>query len=300
VKVARARVWRVNRKLDPDGVEARKKRKFKRRDYANEGANDVWHLDGHEKLARNFKIWIHGAIDGFSRMILYLLVTTSKLPEVVFPAFYNAVQSFDFPRRIRTDKGHETAICVYAMRRHGLKTIAGRSTQNTPIESLWSKLKFLVDQFREALEKLVDSEVLDTSDGIALAAAHRTYVPLIQRALNDWIASVNIRTKAQYPANPNSLFSDNKVGSVSADGLLPQQQYIDEYLAQSDPPEPEDDVGVAYDPASPVQRAQIEATLAEEFGVDLGEIAKRARERYLRDLELTVAVYHQLNPLPAL
>ena len=57
--------------IDPDGVDRRKTmRRLKRQRYATPGPNFLWHVDGWDKLAP-FSIFIHGAVDGFSRRILY-------------------------------------------------------------------------------------------------------------------------------------------------------------------------------------------------------------------------------------
>ena len=43
---------------------------LKRRRYITPGPNFLWHVDGWDKLA-HFGIFIHGAVDGFSRRILW-------------------------------------------------------------------------------------------------------------------------------------------------------------------------------------------------------------------------------------
>ncbi|KAJ8914173.1 hypothetical protein NQ315_016252 [Exocentrus adspersus] len=51
--------------LDPDGVEIRKRKRLRRRQYSSKGANFVWHMDSYDKLKR-YGICINGCIDGFS------------------------------------------------------------------------------------------------------------------------------------------------------------------------------------------------------------------------------------------
>ena len=48
-----------------------------RRVYKVPGANSLWHIDGHHKLVR-WRFIIHGGIDGFSRMIVYLHCSTNN------------------------------------------------------------------------------------------------------------------------------------------------------------------------------------------------------------------------------
>ena len=61
--VARDAVMLALKQLDPYGSVNRSKRKLKRRQYQNPGANFCWHLDGYDKL-KPFGFPIHGCIDG--------------------------------------------------------------------------------------------------------------------------------------------------------------------------------------------------------------------------------------------
>ena len=71
--VSRETVRHVLKLLDPDGVERRSQHKLKWRAYSAKGPNFIWHLDGYDIL-KPFGLCIHGAIDGYSRQILWLEV----------------------------------------------------------------------------------------------------------------------------------------------------------------------------------------------------------------------------------
>ena len=73
----RETVRTILKTLDPDGVERRSKRKLKRRKYYCKGPNYIWHINGYDKL-KPFRFCIHGAIDGYSRRILWLEVGSSN------------------------------------------------------------------------------------------------------------------------------------------------------------------------------------------------------------------------------
>ncbi|XP_014674469.1 PREDICTED: uncharacterized protein LOC106814645, partial [Priapulus caudatus] len=78
--------------MDPEGVAYRKKNCFRRRQYVNKGPNYMWHVDGNGKL-KPYGFAIHGAIDGFSRRILWLEVAaTNKKPELVAKFFLKPVK----------------------------------------------------------------------------------------------------------------------------------------------------------------------------------------------------------------
>ena len=57
--------------LDQEGVDRRTRQRLKRRIYSAKGPNYIWHIDGYDKL-KPFGFCIHGAIDGYSRRILWL------------------------------------------------------------------------------------------------------------------------------------------------------------------------------------------------------------------------------------
>ncbi|CAG9812660.1 unnamed protein product [Phaedon cochleariae] len=57
--------------LDPEGVEFRRKKRLRRRQYRSEGPNYLWHVDSYDKL-KPHDICINVCIDGFSRHIIWL------------------------------------------------------------------------------------------------------------------------------------------------------------------------------------------------------------------------------------
>jgi hypothetical protein len=97
--------------LDPSGTESRRSRRLRRRRYENPGPNFAWHIDGYDKL----KPWgfpIHGAIDGYSRCLLWLEVTRSNnSPDNIASFYLSAVDSISgCPVELITDLGTENSI----------------------------------------------------------------------------------------------------------------------------------------------------------------------------------------------
>jgi hypothetical protein len=79
--------------LDPEGVSQRSMRRFRRRVYSVRGPNDMWHIDGYDKL-KPFGFAIHGAIDGYSRRILWLHVGQSNNdPRIIAQYFVDYIRS---------------------------------------------------------------------------------------------------------------------------------------------------------------------------------------------------------------
>ena len=50
---------------------------------------------------------VHGGIDGFSRLIVFLQCSSNNRSSTVLRAFQNGVQEYGLPERIRSDRGGE-------------------------------------------------------------------------------------------------------------------------------------------------------------------------------------------------
>ena len=86
-------------RVDPHGLEARKRYSIKRRAYCVPYPNALWHLDSHHKLIR-WRLVIHGAIDGFSRLVLYLECANNNQAATVVSMFKKGVSYFGLPKQI--------------------------------------------------------------------------------------------------------------------------------------------------------------------------------------------------------
>lgn len=111
-----------------------------RRTYSVPGPNALWHLDGNHKLI-HWKFVIHGAIDGYSRLITVLKCSSNNRSETDLDYFVYAVQEFGMPSRVRTDHGGEN-VRVWDFMEQNRGTgrssyIAGTSVHNSRIERLW-------------------------------------------------------------------------------------------------------------------------------------------------------------------
>jgi len=137
--------------IDPDGIDLRRRRRLTRRLYRNPGPNFMWHIDSYDKL-KPYGICINGAIDGFSRYVLWLEVyKTSSNPKLIGGYFINTVKAIHgCPKRVRADLGTENGIVKqlqeYMRSQHGddfatQSFIYGSSNHNQRIESWWGFLR---------------------------------------------------------------------------------------------------------------------------------------------------------------
>ena len=108
------------------------------------------HADGNHKLIR-WRFVIHGAIDGYSRMIVFLKCVTNNRADTVLGHFLEAVNRFRCPEKIRTDYGTENIqMARWMLDYHGVEkrpVLTGLSVHNQRIERLWVDVKTYVTQY---------------------------------------------------------------------------------------------------------------------------------------------------------
>lgn len=154
--------------LDPHGVEQRRRNRLLRRRYINPGPNYLWHVDSYDKL-KPYGICINGAIDGFSRCIIWLhAYSTNSNPSVIAGYFIAEVEKRrGTPAMIRSDFGTENGAMANMQRflrwsTHGEDTncfIYGSSNHNQRIESWWCFLrKHHSQQWMNLFQELKDND----------------------------------------------------------------------------------------------------------------------------------------------
>ena len=100
IKVQHRRLKNYIREIDPHNSTLRYAFVVSRRSYSVRGPNSLWHVDGHHSLV-TWGFVIHGRIDGYSRLIVYLLCVTNNYSETVFGIFSEATSQYGIPSRVR-------------------------------------------------------------------------------------------------------------------------------------------------------------------------------------------------------
>ncbi|KAJ3567916.1 hypothetical protein NP233_g6054 [Leucocoprinus birnbaumii] len=128
------------KRVDPVGSLLRHHGAIKRRIYSVRGSNALWHMDGNEKL-RPWGFYVHGCIDGHSRMVIYLECRDNKRAATVERIFMQGVNQNGWPSRMRGDYGTENnGVEMRMITKWGdmhKAFIRGRSVHNVRIERLW-------------------------------------------------------------------------------------------------------------------------------------------------------------------
>lgn len=155
----------------------------------------------------------HGAIDGYSRLILYLQSTTNNLARTVYELFLSAVEKHHLPSRVCSDQGTENIMVAQHMiekrgaERHSM--ITGNSVHNQRIERLWRDMHQSVTVlFYRMFYYLEHHGLLDPLNEVHLWALHYVFVPRINRSLQEFVNGWNnhpLRTAGH--KSPQQLFT---------------------------------------------------------------------------------------------
>ncbi|KAL6459658.1 hypothetical protein MHYP_G00314170 [Metynnis hypsauchen] len=177
------------RRVDPEGsrIRALSAPMVRRRQYSVPFPNAMWHIDGNHKLIR-WRIVIHGGIDGFSRLIVYLSASTNNQTSTVLNYFIAAVNEYGLPSRVRSDKGGENigvAEFMVANRGEGRNShITGRCVHNQKIERLWRDVyEHVLDMFYHIFYNLEAAGQLNPDSDAHIFALHWIFIPHLQRHL---------------------------------------------------------------------------------------------------------------------
>ena len=84
--VSRTRIQRIMQQIDAAGVEYRRREIIERSVYNVSGPLEMFHADANCKLV-NWRIYIHGCIDGFSHYIVYCKATGEKMIQQLLHQF---------------------------------------------------------------------------------------------------------------------------------------------------------------------------------------------------------------------
>ena len=182
--------------FDPEGVELRSRQRLRRRVYRCKGPNYLWHIDGYDKL-KPFGFCVHGAIDGFSRRILWLEVASSNNDPCIVAQYYlDCVRQIEGTARVvRGDRGTENGN-VAAIQRFFRRTAGddfsgeksfmfGKSTSNQRIEAWWGHLrKGCAQWWIQFFKDLRDSGLYSDSDVIQRECLHFCFMDVIQMELH--------------------------------------------------------------------------------------------------------------------
>ena len=190
--------------LHPEGEENRSLKKFTRRKYTSVEPNYMWHIDGCDKL-KPFGFAIHGAIDGYSRKILWLHTGSSNNnPRVIVSYYLDCVSKLinAIPMIVKSDQGTENVVLAgiqQYFQHNDTDQFAGRNsfrygtlTANQRIEAWWSQLRrHRANWWIKFFKDMTALGIFHASNEIHLQCIRFCFLPILQRELNDTVVLWN-------------------------------------------------------------------------------------------------------------
>lgn len=195
LKVKRKDLRSSIQRVDPHGLEVRRCHTIKRRIYCVPHPNSLWHLDSHHKLIR-WRFVVHGVIDRFSRLVLYLECANNNQAATVLSMFKKGVANFGLPLQIRSDHGSENVDVwrfMIATHEHDYSSvITGSYTHNQRIERLWRDVhRCVVSVYSEIFYSLESEGLLDPLNETDLYCLHFIFLPQLNKCLVEFCESWN-------------------------------------------------------------------------------------------------------------
>ena len=140
---------------------------------------------------------VHGGIDGYSRMVVYLECSTNNRSLTVYKLFREAVATYGIPSRVRSDKGGEDIlVCHYMVTVRGVgrgSHIAGSSVHNQRIERLWRDVyRCVCSIYHEVFYSMEATGILDPESETDLFVLHCVYLPRIKKSLKEFARAWNM------------------------------------------------------------------------------------------------------------
>ena len=155
----------------------------------------------------------HCAIDGYSRLIVFLMCSNNNRASTVYESFMQAVRHYGLPSRIRCDQGEKVRVSQHMLHHRGSErrsVLVGSSVHNQRIERLWKDMHHCVTGvFYKLFYLLEHNNMLDPINEVHLYALNYVYSPRINKALQLFQDSWNnhhIRTERGM--TPRQLFTD--------------------------------------------------------------------------------------------
>jgi transposase InsO family protein len=276
--VSHSAVYDSLKVVDREGLDLRRKHKLHRRIFAVEGPNQVWSLDGHDKL-KHWGFPIHGCNDGFSRYLLWIRVGTSNNdPRFPLACYLDAIEELAgekrdnvcisilltmlmlivrAPLKINSDRGTETVdlysvhtsfhrLCPQGNLEQSYKY--SKSVHNQKIECFWSQfIKQYLQRWRNIFQELEFEGLWEYGDPIDEAALIYIFMPILRAEVVIFQRDYN-----NYPIRYNPL------------SQLPCGAPYDNYFLSGDP-------NVENDLSIPIERTWMESarqTLLKDYDPD--------------------------------
>ena len=209
------------------------------------------HIDGDHKLITPYRIVLHGGIDGYTRLIVYLKASTKNKASTVLQLFQEAVTHFNLPSRVRCDFGLENIdVGRFMLEIRGTNRgsiLTGPSVRNQRIERLWREVnRVIVSRFLNIFLFLETNGYFDPDNEVHLLALHQVYLPLINHSIDEFVGQWNnhpLTSECHYSPLQlwvRDMITLRKSGYSAVDSVISGEQTLENYGVENWLPEEED------------------------------------------------------------
>ncbi|EIN10041.1 hypothetical protein PUNSTDRAFT_66483 [Punctularia strigosozonata HHB-11173 SS5] len=251
IRVSQEKVLTYLKTVHLEGVQERKKRKFKRKVFYAAGVNHIWVFDQHDKWSK-FGLYLHVGVEPFSGKILWLVVWwTNSNPRYVTRQYLNTARRLGniIPLISQSDPGSENngiANAHTAIRQHLDPSLAGtlqhrwmRRHNNIKPEIEWSVLRSTwAPGFENLFEHGVNKGWYDPSHSLHYLVFRWLAIPFIQTELDGYVARRNTTLKRANPkkalpnGRPDMIFEKPERYNTVNFGINVPREVLDEAEAQ--------------------------------------------------------------------
>ena len=173
---------------------------------------------------------IHGAVDGCSRLVVFLRCSTNNRAATVLEAFKEATTNYGLPSRVRCDRGENTAIALF-MLMHPLRgpergsVIVGRSVHNQRIERMWRDVhQGVLRLYRELFYYFEAIQILDPNNDIHMFCLHYVFLQKINHHLEEWRNAWNSHPlSSEHNCTPMQMWTQGLLSLTGAQYLVGQE-----------------------------------------------------------------------------
>ena len=174
-----------------------------------------------------WRLVIHGGIDGYSRLIVYLRCSANNRAQTVLSQFQKGVDTFGLPLRVRSDCGGEN-VDVWYYRHEQYQgdpscVIVGASTHNERIERLWRDVhRCVLKPFADTFRIMESQGILDPLNEVDVFSLHYCFLPIVNKAIESFQeAWNNHKVSTEGNATPYQLYLAGMM-AANAQPVVPQ------------------------------------------------------------------------------
>ena len=154
------------------------------------------HIDGHDKL-KSFGFSLHGCIDGISRRLIWLEVSSSnKKPEIIGKFYLDAVRQLqNIPKKLKADDGTEHVIIqpihIFLRDSVGDKNSVNSFsivplTHNQRIKGYWSKpLQDRIGWWQDFFRNMIDLKLLNPACRVLVDGLRSCFIGVLRKELKE-------------------------------------------------------------------------------------------------------------------